>query len=69
MYLDAINLYRHSISQPLLYDEIEYDKNVKVEHIIHTPDDSDICYIVEVETNNPDGIKLKTQRLPFCTVN
>ena len=67
--IDANNLYRHSMSQPLLYDEIEFDENVKVEHIINTPDDSDIRYIVEVEAKYPEGIKHKTQKLPFCAVN
>ena len=29
------------MSQPLLYDEIKFDKNVKLEDILKTPDDSD----------------------------
>ena len=31
MYIDANNLYAHSMSQPLSYDEIKIDKIVKVE--------------------------------------
>ena len=38
----AINIYGHSMSQPLPYDEIKLDKNVKLEVIINTLDDSDI---------------------------
>ena len=42
LYADADNLYGHSMSQPLPYDEIEFDKNSKLEDILGTPDDSDI---------------------------
>ena len=30
LYMDATNLFGHSMSQPLPYDEIEKDKNVKL---------------------------------------
>ena len=42
LYIDANNLYGHSISEPLPYDEIRFGRNVKIEDIINTPDDSDI---------------------------
>ena len=42
LYIDANNLYGQSMSQALPYDEIKFDKNVKVEAILKTPDDSDI---------------------------
>ena len=52
LYVDAKNLYGHSMSEPLPYDEIKFDNNVKLEDIINTPDDNDIgfplkliCYI------------------------
>ena len=48
IYADANKLHGHSISQPLPYDEIKFDKNVKLEDILNTPDDSDIGYFVEV---------------------
>ena len=35
------------MSQPLLYDEIEFDKKVKLEDISNTSDDSDIGYFIE----------------------
>ena len=41
LYVDANNLYGHSMSQPIPYDEIKFDKNVKLEDILNTPDDSD----------------------------
>ena len=41
-YSDAGILYCQSISQSLPYDEIEFDRNVKLEDILITPDVSDI---------------------------
>ena len=45
------------MSQPLPYDKIEFDKNVKLEEILSTPDDSDIGYFIEVDLKCPDNIK------------
>ena len=59
LYIDANNLYGHSLSQPLPYDEIKLDNNVKLEDILITPDDSDIGYIVEARLINPDKKKRK----------
>ena len=42
-------LYDWALSQPLPYDEINFDKNVKLGNIIYTPDEFDICYFVEGE--------------------
>ena len=42
LYIDANNLYGHSMSQPLPYDEIKFDNNVNLEDILNTSDDSDI---------------------------
>ena len=75
LYMDATNLYGHSMSQPLPYDEIEMwhghpDKywNWLVE-ILNTPDDSDIGYFIEVDLRYPDNIKEKTKNFPFCPEN
>ena len=57
------------MSEPLPYDEIKFDKNVKLEDILNTPDDSDIGYFVEVNLSYPDNIKQKTKNLPFAPVN
>ena len=37
------------MSQPLLFDEIKFDRKFSLEDIIKTPDDSDIGYFLEVE--------------------
>ena len=75
LYIDANNLYGHSVSQPLPYDEIEMwhghphlYKNW-LEGIFYTPDDSDIGYFIEVDLRYPDNIKEKTKNFPFAPEN
>ena len=69
LYIDAKNLYGHSMSQPLSFDEIKFDNNVKLEDLLNTPDDSDIGYFIEVDLTYPNNIKEKTKNLPFAPVN
>ena len=57
LYKDADNLYGHSRSQILPYDEIKFDRKVKLEDILNIPDDSDIGFFIEVDLNYPDNIK------------
>ena len=59
LYVDANNLYGHSMSEPLPYDEIKFDNNLKLEDILNTPDDSDIGYFIEVDLKYSDTIKEK----------
>ena len=49
LYMDATDLFGHSLSQPLPYDDNEIDKNVKLEEILITPGGSDIGYFFEVD--------------------
>ena len=69
LYADAKNLFGHSMSQPLLYDEIKFDKNVKIEDILDTPDDSDVGYFIDVDLTYPDKEKEKTKKFPFAALN
>ena len=69
LYIDANNLYGHSMSEPLPYDEIKFDNNVKLEEILNTPDDSNIGNFVEVDLIYPNNIKEKTKNFPFAPVN
>ena len=75
LYIDANNLYGHSMSQPLPYDEIEMwhgDPDLYMnwlEEILNTPDDSDIGYFVEADLRYPDNITEKTKNFPFCPEN
>ena len=66
MYKDANSLYVHPMSEPLPYDEIKLDKNVKLEDIINNPDDSDIRYFVEFDLTYPDIIKQESKYFPFA---
>ena len=74
-YMDATNLYGHSMSQFLPYDEIEMwhghpDKYWKwLDEILNTPDDSEIGYFLEVDLKYPDSIKEKTKCFSFCPEN
>ena len=69
LYVDANNLYGHSMSEPLPYDEIKFDNDVKLEDILNTPDDNDIGYFVEADLTYPDNIKEKTKNFPYAPVN
>ena len=75
LYADATNLYGHSMSQFLPYDEIEMwhghpDKYWRwLDLILNTPDDSEIGYFLEVDLKYTDNIKQKTKYFPFCPEN
>ena len=75
LYMDSTNLYGHSMSQPLPYDEIEMSHGHpdfymnKLEEILNTSDDSDIIYFIAVDLNYRDNIKEKTKNFPFCPEN
>ena len=54
------------MSQTLPFDEIRFDRSVKLAHILNTLDDSDIGFFVEFDLIYPDKIKEKTRNFPFC---
>ena len=72
IYMDATNLYGHSMIQPLPYDGNEMghgDPDLyikKIEEFLKSPDDSDIGCFVGVDLKNPDNIKEETKNFPFC---
>ena len=68
LYIDANSVYGQSMSQTLPYDEIKFDKNVKLKDILNTPDDSHVGYFVEVDLTYPDNEKEKTKNFPFAPV-
>ena len=75
IYKDATNLYGHSMSQMLPYDDFEMWHGPPdlytnwLEEMLKTPDDSDIGYFSEVDLKYPDEIKEKTKNFPFCPEN
>ena len=68
LYADANILQRHSMSEPLPYDEFKFDKNVKLEDILNTPDDSDIAYFIGVDLRHPVNIREEIKYFPFAPV-
>ena len=62
-YMDATNLYGHSMSQMLPYDDVEMwhgdpDKYWNwLDEFLNTPDDADIGYFLKVDLKSPDNIK------------
>ena len=74
-YMDATNLYGHSMIQPLPYDEIEMWLGhpdlymTKLDEILNTFDDCDIGYFVEIDLKNPDNKKKKTKKFPIAPEN
>ena len=75
IYMDATNIYGHSMSQMLPYDEVEkwhghpdFHMN-KLEELLNTPDDADIGYFIEVDLKYPVEIKEKTKMFPFAPEN
>ena len=75
IYMDATNIYGHTMIQTLPYDEIEMWHGhpdlymYKLQEILHSPDDSDTGYFIEVDLSYPDNIKEKTKNFPFCPEN
>ena len=57
------NGYR-TMSEHLPYDETKYERNVKLEGILNTPDDSDIGYFIEVDLKYAYNEKEKTKNSP-----
>ena len=69
LYIGASNLYGWVMSEYLPYDETNFDRNVKLEDILSTPDDNDIGYFVEVDLKYPDNIKYETKNVLFTPEN
>ena len=69
LYLDATNLYGHSMSQMLPYDEIKLEKDKSLEEFLKTPDDNETGYFIEVDLRHPDDKKEKTKNVRFCPEN
>ena len=58
LYVDANNLYGWAMSEYLPYDETKFDRNVELEDISNTPDDSNFGWFIEVDLNYLDNKKI-----------
>ena len=54
------------MSKPLPYDEFKFDKLVKLEDILNTPDNGDFGYFIEDDLTYPDNKIDKTKNSPYC---
>ena len=54
------------MSQTLPFDEINFDKNVNLEVLLSTSDESDIGYFIEVDLSYPNIIRQKTEHFRFA---
>ena len=57
LFVDANNLCGWAMSEYLPNDEIKFDRDVKLDETLNTPDDSDIVYFIEVDLKYLDNIK------------
>ena len=57
------------MSESLPYDESEFDKNVILENLSNTLDDSDIGCLVETDLNYFVNVKVKTKCFAGCPGN
>ena len=55
------------MSQSSPKDKTKFDRKVKLEVILSTPDDSDIGYFINVDVSYPDNEKEKNNKFPFCS--
>lgn len=70
VYLDANNLYGHSMMQPLPLNGFQWSrKKFTAERIMQIPDDSYIGYIFEVDLDYPDSLHNSHNDYPFCAQN
>ena len=69
LYVDANKMYGWVMREYLISDKIKFDKIVKLEDILNTPDDCDIGYFIEVDLNYSDNTKEKTKIFPFAPEN
>ena len=65
MYKDATNIYGHSMTQSLPFDENKTERIVCLEEMLNNPENSDIGNFIEVEVRYRDIIKEKTMNFPF----
>ena len=66
LYMDATNLYGHSMSQPIPFDEIKFERNICLNQTINTPDDNNIGYSLKVVLKYSYNVRQKTKHFPFA---
>jgi hypothetical protein len=66
LYLDANNLYGHSMSEPLPYGGLEINTKITLKEVLETADDALTGYTIEVDLTFPEKIhELLKQYIPL----
>ena len=66
LYINANSLYGWALKEKLPHGEIKFDRNIKLEDILNTPDDSDNGCFIEVDIKCPGNIK-KNKEFSICS--
>lgn len=70
MYLDANNLYGHSMMQHLPHNNFQWSEiSFDQEKILNLPDDGEIGYVFEVDLDYPPNLHDLHNEYPFCAEN
>ena len=69
LHINSNNLHCWAMSQSLPYDDIKFDRNINLEDILNTPDDSNIGYFPDNSLSYLYNISEKTKNFPFCLEN
>ena len=69
LYIDGTNLYVHSMSQPLPFDEIKFERIVCLKEKLNIRDDNDFGYFLEVDLRYLIIIRQKTKPFHFTLEN
>ena len=69
IYIDANNLCGHSMSQPLPYAVIKFERNVCLKAILNTPDDNASGCFLAVDLSYACNIRQTTKLFLFCPEN
>lgn len=71
VYLDATNLYGHSMSQPLPQGEFKWLTQEEIENInfLDIDDDDEYGYVLEVDIDYPEELHNKHNEFPFLAEN
>ena len=69
MYWDANNLYGWAMSQPLPYKNIKFDKEITIDQVLETSDESETGYYIECDLHFPEELHDKFKEFPPCPEN
>ena len=69
MYWDAHNLYGWAMSQPLPYEDLNFEKNIIPNNILETSDNNYVGHYVGCDLSYPEELHDKFKEYPPCPQN